>query len=196
MKKARQIEIPETRNLTWEEYVDFNSHALNSSMWYASNYVRNSNQIREKLYAKGYPQDEVAVDKTSGETVYKNMVEDTVDHLVECLMIDDRQFAVSIINSQLDRGFGLSKVRMALMAKKVDRELADELLASLDLEDKTFDAIDKAAKRILKSSAYLKLPEGFARQQKLTQQLASKGFSFGDISEWRANNEDALGEEY
>jgi SOS response regulatory protein OraA/RecX len=196
VKKAREIEIPETRNLTWEEYSDFNSHAIASSMWYASNYSRNSNQIREKLYAKGYPRDEVPVDTNSGETIHKNMVEDTVEYLVESLLIDDRQYALSVINSQLSRGFGMSKVRMALSMKKVDRELAQDLLDSLDLEAQNFDAIDKAAKRVLKSSAYLKLPEGRPRQQKLTQQLASKGFSFGDISEWRANNEELLGEEY
>lgn len=196
MKKARQIEIPETRNLTWEEYLDFNGHAVNSSMWYASNYTRNSNQIREKLYAKGYPRDEVAVDLLDGKIDYKNMVEDTVDHLVECLLIDDRQYALSVINSQLSKGFGLAKVRMALSIKKVDRELAQDLLESLDLEKQNHDAIDKAAQRVLKSSAFLKLPEGWPRQQKLTQQLASKGFSFGDISEWRENNADALGEEY
>lgn len=196
MKKAREIEIPETRNLTWEEYSDFNSHAIASSMWYASNYSRNSNQIREKLYKKGYPKDEVAVDTHSGETIYKDMVEDTVEYLIECLLIDDRQYALSVINSQLARGFGLSKVKMALSIKQVDRDLAQELLDTLDLDDQKFDAIEKAAKRVLKSSAYLKLAEGWPRQQKLTQQLASKGFSFGDISEWRANNEELLGEEY
>lgn len=196
MKKAREIEIPETRNLTWEEYSDFNSHAIASSMWYASNYSRNSNQIREKLYKKGYPKDEVAVDTHSGETVYKDMVEDTVGYLVDSLLIDDRQYALSVINSQLSRGFGISKVKMALSMKKVDRELAQELLDSLDLEDQTFAAIDKAAQRVLKSSAYLKLAEGWPRQQKLTQQLAAKGFTFGDISEWRANNEELLGEEH
>lgn len=195
MKKARQIEIPETRNLSWEEYSDFNSHAIASSMWYASNYTRNSNQIRDKLYAKGYPRDEVAVDLLDGKTDYKNMVEDTVEHLVESLLIDDRQYALSVINSQLSRGFGMSKVRMALSMKKVDRDLAQDLLDSLDLEAQNFDAIDKAAQRVLKSSAYLKLAEGWPRQQKLTQQLAMKGFSFGDISEWRANNEEILGEE-
>lgn len=195
MKKARQIEIPETRNLTWEEYSDFNSHAIASSMWYASNYTRNSNQIREKLYAKGYPKDDVAVDLVSGETVYKNMVEDTVDYLVDSLLVDDRQYALSVINSQLSRGFGISKIRAALFMKKVDRDLAQDLLDSLDLDAQTFEAIDKAARKVLKSSAYLKLESGWPRQQKLTQQLASKGFSFGDISEWRDNNEEALGEE-
>lgn len=196
MKKAREIEIPETRNLTWEEYSDFNSHAIASSMWYASNYSRNSNQIREKLYKKGYPKDEVAVDTHSGETIYKDMVEDTVEYLIECLLIDDRQYATSVINSQLNRGLGISRIRSALFAKQVDRELADELLDTLDLDDQKFDAIEKAAQRVLKSSAYLKLAEGWPRQQKLTQQLASKGFSFGDISEWRANNEELLGEEH
>lgn len=195
MKKAREIEIPETRNLTWEEYSDFNSHAIASSMWYASNYSRNSNQIREKLYAKGYPKDEVAVDTYSGETIYKDMVEDTVEYLIECLLIDDRQYATSVINSQLSRGLGVSRIRSALFAKKVDPELAQELLETLDLEEQTHEAIDRAARKVVKSSAFLKLEPGWPRQQKLTQQLASKGFSFSDISEWRDNNEDAMGEE-
>lgn len=196
MKKARQIEIPEDRNLTWDEYQDFNSHAIASSMWYASNYSRNSNQIRDKLYEKGYPHGEIGIDTSMGEEVFKDIVEDTVNHLIECLLIDDRKYAESVINSQLNRGFGVSKIRMALSMKKVDKDLAEELLETLDLDDQKFEAIDKAAQRVVKSSAYLKLPEGYPRQQKLTQQLASKGFSFGDISEWRENNEDSLGEKY
>lgn len=195
MKQARQIEIPENRNLTWEEYLDFSGHAANSSMWYASNYTRNSNQIREKLYAKGYPKGEVEVDLPEGGSDFKDMVEDTVERLVESLLIDDRQYATSVINSQLSRGLGISRIRSALIAKKVDPELAQELLETLDLEDQTNEAIDRAAKKVVKSSAFLKLEPGWPRQQKLTQQLASKGFSFSDISEWRDNNEDAMGEE-
>jgi SOS response regulatory protein OraA/RecX len=195
VKKARQIEIPETRNLTWEEYSDFNSHAIASSMWYASNYTRNSNQIREKLYAKGYPKGEIEVELPEGGTTFKDIVEDTVNHLIEGYLIDDRQYATSVINSQLYRGLGISRIRSALIAKKVDPELAQELLETLDLEEQTNEAIDRAAKRVVKSSAFLKLEPGWPRQQKLTQQLASKGFSFSDISEWRDNNEDAMGEE-
>lgn len=195
MKQARQIEIPENRSLTWEEYLDFSGHAVNSSMWYASNYTRNSNQIREKLYAKGYPKGEVEVDLPEGGTEFKDMVEDTVERLVEGLLIDDRQYATSVINSQLSRGLGISRIRSALIAKKVDPQLAQDLLDTLDLEDQTNEAIDRAAKKVVRSSAFLKLEPGWPRQQKLTQQLASKGFSFSDISEWRDNNEDAMGEE-
>lgn len=189
MKKARQIEIPQDRDLTWEEYFDYSEHAMKSSSWYATNYNRNSQQIRDKLYAKGYPQGEITVKLKNGETLIKNMVEDTIDRLTESLLIDDRQYATSIIRIQIDRGNGISKVRSALMQKGVDRELTDELLQELDLDDKISEAVDKAAQRVLRSSAYLKQPEGWARQQRLTQQLLSKGFSFDDISRWKENQD-------
>lgn len=189
MKKAREIEIPEDRNLTWEEYCDFNNHAVKSSTWYASNYSRNSSQIRDKLYRKGYPRDEVAVDMPDGTTEYKNMVEDTLVYLVEAMLLDDRGYAESVIRGQLSRGVGLSKIRSALMQKGVDSELANELLEEMDLEDRVTAAVDKAAERVLRSSAYRKLPEGWPRQQKLTQQLLSKGFSFDDIAQWKEAQE-------
>lgn len=189
MKKARQIEIPEDRSLTWDEYTDFNSHAVKSSSWYASNYTRNSQQIRDKLYNKGYPKGEVPVLLQDGTTVYKDMVEDTVVQMIDWLLIDDRQYATSVINAQISRGVGISKVKSMLSQKGVDRELAEELLEELDLDDKVSDAVDKAAERVLRSSAYLKLGEGWPRQQRLTQQLLSKGFSFDDISRWKEKQE-------
>ena len=38
MKKARVVTIPEDRPLTPEEYEDLRTHAVNSSVWYATTY--------------------------------------------------------------------------------------------------------------------------------------------------------------
>lgn len=185
MKKAREISIPDDGVITLEEYEDYSKHAFSSSSWYASNYSRNSNQIRDKLYRKGYPVDEVTVKLDNGEVMHKNMVEDTVQRLQDSLLIDDRNYAESVVRSQVRQGNGLSKIRSMLIQKKVDSELANSVIESLELEDEIIQAVSIQAERIIRSSQYQKLPPGWARQQKLTQKLLAKGFSFDDISQWK-----------
>lgn len=189
MKKAREIVIPDDGVITLEEYNDYSQHAFASSSWYATNYARNSNQIRDKLYRKGYPSDEVTVKLESGEVMYKNMVEDTVERLIESLLIDDRHYAESVARSQVRQGNGMSKVRSMLMQKKVDSDLISEVIEELDLDDEIVEAVARQAERVIRSSQYQKIPEGWARQQKLTQKLLAKGFSFDDISRWKENQE-------
>lgn len=188
MKKARKVEVPSDRNLTEKEYNDLNDHAFNSSMWQASNYTRSEKQIREKLYEKGYPKDEVTVDFRFGlET--KNMVEDAVNRLIDLRIIGDEKLAEDIIRLQLSKGNGLMKAKMSAFQKGVSFDVINEVVESLEednlLEDSINEALDKAARQIIRTSSYYREEDKRKRDQKFVQKLVTKGFSFSDIAEWK-----------
>lgn len=185
MKKARVVTIPEDRPLTPEEYEDLRTHAVNSSVWYATTYNRSEQQLREKLYAKGYPKEPIPAVDILGEVREVDLVEEVLDHLrQDAYVIDDTRLARHAIERAFASGEGPSKVRMSLLRRGIDRETIDELLDELGESDAKDAALEKAAERVLASSAYRRIEEPWKRKQKLVTVLTSKGFGFGDINDW------------
>jgi len=184
MKTARKVEVPLDRPLTVKEYNDLNDHAFNSAMWQATNYSRSVKQLRDKLKDKGYPEDSVEVD-WGNEVTEHNMIDDAVNRLKDLRLVDDHQLAEAIIKSHLSRGNGISKGRTAAFQKGVPFDVIDEVLEEMDTEDSVSDALDKAARAILRSPSYYRTEDKRKRDQKFVQKLVGKGFSFSDISSWR-----------
>ena len=186
MKKARQIEIPEDRPLTFEEFEDFKSHALKSSMWYASEYTRSEKQIIEKLLNKGYVRGDVEYLDEEGETRFFNIIDHVIIHLKEGLVLDDEAYARSLIGRYSSGRRGASYIRNKLFEKGIDSATAERLLAELRDEDQVLEDIEALAQRYMNSLAYTRA-DPYRRNQKLTAHLVARGYSFDDISRWREN---------
>lgn len=180
-KKARQVEIPDDRALTFKEFEDLKNHAMASSMWYSTTYVRNTEQMKEKLYGKGYWEDEVTATDEDGQQFTYNIVDKTVDRLVELEMVNDFAYAEGIVHSRLRQGSGISKIRMDLVFKKVPADIIDKVLDGIE-EEESDEALEKALSRVLLSSSYRKIDEPRQKKQKLTHSLLNKGFSFDAVS--------------
>lgn len=194
MKTARKVEVPLDRPLTPKEYNNLNDHAFNSSMWQASNYSRSVKQLRDKLKEKGYPEDSVEVDWGT-EVTEHNMIDDAIAKLQDLRLVDDYQLAESIIKSHLSRGNGISKGRTSAFQKGIPFEVIDEVIEGMDTEDSVFQALDKAARAILRTPGYYRTEDKRKRDQKFVQKLVSKGFSFSDISSWREEFAELLEED-
>lgn len=182
MKTARQVVIPADRPLTFKEFEDLKNHAMASSMWYASTYVRNTEQVKEKLYKKGYWEDDINATDEKGKNFSYNIVDTTVDKLVELQIIDNVAYAESVVRTRLRQGSGINKIRMDLSFKKVPSDIIEEVLSGIEENDSNA-ALEKALSKILSSSGYKKLDDPRKKQQKITQALLGKGFSFDDVSD-------------
>lgn len=190
MKKARQIVIPEDRPLTFEEFYDFDLHARNSSIWYATEYTRSEQQVIEKLLAKGYIRDDVEYVDKDGVEHRANIIDNVLETLRENYLVSDDSYALGLINRYRGSKRGDSYIRRQVIAKGIDADVVDRLLEETADEEKTFEAIEALAERYMNSSAYLRVEEGFKRSQKLTTHLVSRGFSFSDIQDWKDQREE------
>jgi len=190
MKKARQIEIPSDRPLTYEEFEDFKNHALNSSLWYASEYTRSEKQITEKLLNKGYIRDDVEYIDDYGESKFFNIIDHVIEHLKQGLVLDDEAYARSLINRYSAGRRGKSYIKTKLYEKGIDSSLAERLLEELRDEEQIIADIDSLAERYMNSSAYLRVEDKYKRRQKLTTHLVTRGYGFDDISLWQSTREE------
>jgi len=190
MKKARQIVIPNDRPLTSEEFNDFKEHALKSSMWYASEYVRSERQIMDKLVAKGYTEGEVDYVDKAGVSHSFDIMEYVLEQLREGLVVNDDAYARGLIRRYSGSRRGSRYIGQKLREKGVDSEVAAALLEELKDEDETIEAIDSLAERYIYTSAYTKVEGDFKKRQKLVSHLLSRGYSFDDISLWENSKEE------
>lgn len=136
--------------------------ALNSAVWHIGRSPHTENQIREKLRKKLIPTD---------------IIDDTIDKLVEAKYLDDRAFAEGFIYSKrtYDK-LGTSAIKQKLMLKGVDRGLIDELLSELDEEDLRETAVILAEKKM---RSLLREPDAQKRISKMVAFLAYRGYSAG-----------------
>lgn len=186
MKKARIVEIPSDRPLTTEEYEDFNSHALNSSIWYASTGGKNTYQIKKKLVTKGYSDDDVTIKDDSGLETYENMIANAVERVLELHLVDDEGFVRNAVNAAIRSGKSMSSVRTKMTMTGLPRDFVNSVIeqALLDEDDDVEkEALHRAASKVVTSSAYRKL-EGQKAKQKIVMTLVTKGFNMGEVYEW------------
>lgn len=185
MKKALKVEIPDDRALTSEEYEKLKSHAYNSATWYATNYSKTSGQIKQKLYDKGYPRDELEVEDRNKEKFWVNIVDETVERLIELSFINDESYVNSAFSSGLRSGKSVSSIKTKLFQAGISQEMMDDALYEVEKLDEDFenDALDKTASKLLLSRAYTKL-EYWDRKNKLVKTLLTKRFPLPSVLEW------------
>lgn len=190
MKKARIIEIPENKILTKDQYEDYYNHAKNSCFWYLSRGDRNSEQLKEKLYKKGYIKEDVTVLTKSGEEQQENIVNNVINYLKEISYIDDDAYAENILDHYLERGKGINAIkRILIYDKKVDSELLEELILTKKdyINSKEKELLNKKALMAVSTETF-KNKDKYKQQQYLYGHLMRHGFKSEDISNWIKDN--------
>lgn len=193
MKKARTVTIPDDRRVDFKTYTKLNDHAYKSALYYATTYNKNTYQIREKLYDKGYVQDEVIVVYKDGHEERYNIVDETIDKLVAQYISDDYQYTVDFLNNGISSGKSVQSLKTKLVMNKIPPDMISEAIESGDVETDDSYGLDKQAHKIVNSSSFDKL-DRFKRQQKLLRSLSSKGFSIPEIYEWMNDHSDDIDE--
>ena len=106
-----------------------------------------------------------------GET--EEHAEEAVAWLSELHLLDDRRTAAQIVRSGAARGYGAARIRQMLYEKRVPKELWDEALEQLPLQD---DAIDLFLQRRFRG----KTPDR-TEIKRATDALLRRGHSWEDI---------------
>lgn len=193
MKKARTVDIPVDRPLTFDEYTDLCKHAINSGIWNATKYNKNSWQIREKLLMKGYLDGSVYYIDTDGTEKQADIISDTLKHLIERDFLNDKDLAENFVYNSAMSGVSLLIIRQKMSMKLFPSYMIDEVVNNFTEKygDTDSDGLAKAAEKLSRSSSFRKLDE-IKKKQKFMRVLVSKGFSYSDIQCWMEDNLEEL----
>lgn len=183
MKKARKVFIKD--EITAEEYEELLQHAKNSALWYQTNFFKNSNQIREKLYDKGFPKHPTLI--TDGTE--RDFVEETIKFLDEMAFLDDEYYVENLVQELMEKGKGINYIKQKAWERKVETEDLEEVLNRTEFRELYKESFEKAESRIKASSSYLTREEDWRKKQFLTQRLMQTGFTYGDISTYLTEEE-------
>ena len=105
--------------------------------------------------------------------------------MAELGLLDDRTFAVNKAEWLVSRGKSQNEIRLKLREAGLDKELIQEVLEGLDLDEANL------ALKLLYKSYLPKLERG--EYQKVKAALARRGFNYRDINEALAKVEEELG---
>lgn len=180
------VTVPENRRLTEAEYIDLYDHARKSAVFYATSRGRSSGEIHEKLISKGYVDGSVSiVDKEDPETVLydSNIIDETIDHLEDCLLLDDEELAENISQSYQERGKGKQEIMRRLRDRKIDDTLIEKTIETITEED-NLDSLIYAAELYTSKSNYTQEENPYKRKQKLFAHLSRRGFDIGTINKY------------
>lgn len=179
-KKARIVEIPDYRPLDYDEFVDIRDHALNSSIWICQKMSRNSKQIKDRLFKKGYTFHEVDYVDVDGETKSFDIMDYVVKNLEKDGYVDNISYAKSVVQSDISSGKSGFVIKSNLYRKGFDRDVIDEAMEKADNTDYSA-IIQRKVREMYHSSSIKNLDNEWAKKNKIIQSLARKGFSFDDI---------------
>ncbi len=149
-------------------------------MWYATQYARTGQQLREKLYKKGYPREPVLVQSPDGTTEFHDMVEEIITFLSDCLMFDDEQYGESLAEAKKNSGKGRSFVRLELMRRGINGELAEEILDRV-YQDST-EALTKLVEKLYRQERR-RDQSIYELRTRVLQKTATRGWDFGAAAE-------------
>lgn len=183
-KKPRIIELPEDLRITDKDYSDYLEHAKKSGTFYAIKFVKSTGEIREKLMQKGYVDEPVTVVKTDDSVKEVNIIQDTLDYLVENHLVDDEMIAEHIVSSKRNSGRGNFDILRRLHRKKLPEHVIEEVMAEYDDEHEELNdnsPIVKSGNQYQRRSSFRKEQDPFKKKQKIYQFLQGRGFSGEEI---------------
>lgn len=147
-------------NYTDKQLEKLERRAMNSSLWFLGKSPQTTQMIIDRLKKKQIPED---------------IIERTVDKLVEAKWLNDELFAENFIYSKrkYDK-LGVSSIRMKLMQKGISRDISDKLLADIEDEDLYDTALILAEKKM---RSVRREPDKQKQIQKVAAFLAGRGYS-------------------
>lgn len=154
---SRDKEITDQELLEIQDFAQF-SYGKNLALYHLSFKARTEQEVRDYLVK---------------HEIQPATIEKVVANLKDDKWIDDRQYASSIINAnQLSGDKGGYMLVQKLSQKGIAKSLAEEVLADFDLSE----VAERTAQKLLRKYEG-KLPAK-ALQDKIIQNLSSKGFSY------------------
>lgn len=183
-KKPRIIELPEDLRITDKEYQDYFDHAKKSGTFYAIKFIKSTGEIREKLIGKGYVDEPVEV-VSDDETVKEiNIIQETLDYLVENHLVDDEMIAEHIVSSKRNSGRGNFDILRRLHRKKLPEHIIEQVMEEYEDEDDELNdnsPIVKSGHQYQRRSSFRKEEDPFKKKQKLYLFLQGRGFDGSEI---------------
>lgn len=112
-----------------------------------------------------------------------------VEKLKDKKYLDDRKFAEWYVENRINFGVhGENKIYAELLKKGINSRLGKEVLKSKINAETEDDTLEKIRNFAQKSIGKIKADSDFQRNQKLTQKLLSRGFSYSDIKKALKND--------
>lgn len=149
--------------LTEAQREKLKASAMNSCMWHLGQSSKTRKQLQDKLIAKEIPSD---------------IIEETLDRLVELKYVDDENYAgIFVQNKQSFNKMGKSAIRQELRKKGIDQETIDNALEEISEEDERSRAKELVKKK-LPSTRRLDRQK---RINRLVGMLSRKGYSAGIV---------------
>jgi regulatory protein len=99
--------------------------------------------------------------------------DDVAEYLERCGIIDDREFAGVFLDEMLRKGYGYYRVRRALIEKRLDRSLVDEVLNGYPIEEE----LARAAKMAQTHAPRFSQVEPYSLNRRLADYLMRRGYS-------------------
>lgn len=189
-KKARVVEIDPDGTLSYSEYDELLRHGRNSSMWYLGRFPSHSTKIRQRLYEKGYPREDVRRKNSEGDVELGNLVDEIMEELQLLHMLDDRLYIESKLKSTIAKGRGTALAVRELKYKGIPEEEIEAVLEGLEdeLDSDLSAAVERAAEKIMRSSPFRKAERGWQKSMVLSGGLRAKGFDRDTVDTWMESN--------
>ena len=112
--------------------------------------------------------------KMSPRVEFKEMLEDSIDQLIQDGLISNERFAESYFQSRKNRGYGPLRIKNELKQKGVNEGLFNTIQEGTDWPSYALKALEKKING--------KYPDGMKEVLKLKNFLNYRGFNFQDIN--------------
>lgn len=117
---------------------------------------------------------------------FRNVIDETIQHLIGIGMIDDAYYAQRQIENAIDQGKHPSQVIRAMRFDGIAEEDIQSAMAIVGFdeeEDEDTDLVNAAFDRAMRSGGWSNLTDNNKRRQKLFRALCSRGFGLSQVSE-------------
>lgn len=178
-KKARQVEIPEDRPLTSDEYKDLSQHAYNTIVFWA-NQGKTEGEIFEKLLSKGYTEERVSyLPEDSTEEVPVDLLGDAFQKAEEGLVLMPEDVLSRLISEEYTRaGKSPQELRSKLFRRKFTETSIKKAISDFYKEDVAIELAYPSIER-----RYLREEDPEKIKQAVKTKLYQRGFSSKAINE-------------
>lgn len=178
-KKARQVEIPEDRPLTLDEYKDLSQHAYNTIVFWA-NQGKTEGEIFEKLLSKGYTEERVSyLPEDSTEEITVDLLTDAFEKAEEGFVLMPEDMLSRLIAEEYTRaGKSPQELRSKLFRRKFTETAIKKALSDFYKEEVAIELTYPSLER-----RYLREEDPAKIKQAVKTKLFQRGFSSKAISE-------------
>ena len=134
---------------------------LYAAEWYLSRRLLTEKELRDKLREKRYDSE---------------LINDTIAQIKDAELIDDRKYiGLYAEDASVLKKHGLSRIRRDLLLKGIDRDLLDEVLETLEIDDES-----QLAEEMSRKLENIDINDR-KQKERVFAYFARRGYGFNDI---------------